>query len=43
MIEVKKSIDMDKKYFGEGAEVYDDGNKVLFYQLTWRIRDMFLN
>ena len=40
VLQVEKSVQLDHQYFGEGAEVYEDEEKYLFYQLTWKKRDM---
>jgi glutamine cyclotransferase len=40
VLQMVKSVHLERKHFGEGAEVYEDGDKFLFYQLTWRSRDM---
>lgn len=43
VLQVVKSVHLDRQYFGEGAEVYEDDEKHFFYQLTWRSRDMYFN
>lgn len=39
----KQTVSLDPKYFGEGAEFYEKNGKVLFYQLTWKNREMLPN